>query len=443
MNQESTVGRHILVLNRFDGEVGCRYTEYIDHAVDRVAYLTSAAGRAGVDAEAAETVAVVDDLADWAAVSRLAQDIVLRHGPLDHVVALFERDLEVAAALRELLGVPGPRPQEVERVRDKVTMKRLVAAAGLRVPRFTAADTPEQVLRFADETGFPVVLKPRDGSGSQGIYLVNSRASLEETLASPMAGYECEEFVTGTMYQVDGVVVDGTVRVLRGFRLLSSCLDYALGEPFGSVANDDMVLEKRLVGYCEVLLAALGVRSSVFHLEVFAVDPSQAAGIGTAGERSDYDDLVFLEVAARAGGAELPLLWREVHGLDLLEVAVRLSLGESPTLPDRATAGEAGGYLLMPEPPTRPCRVLSTTPLIDRVPAMYAEVLPEPGTILNGTGGAKETGGRYRFRASDGQEVERAIRQVVAEYRMDWEPVEDLGEPVFRVAGRAQSVARP
>ncbi|MFJ6795418.1 acetyl-CoA carboxylase biotin carboxylase subunit family protein [Streptomyces sp. NPDC091268] len=434
MSESTSPGRHILVLNRFDEETGCRYTDYVDHHVDRVAYLTSTLGRSGVDADLAETVAVVDDLADRAAVSALALDIVRRFGPLDHVVALFERDLEVAAALRELLGVAGPGPAEVERVRDKVTMKRLVASAGLRVPRFVDADVPDRVRRFAEDTGFPVVLKPRDGSGSQGIYLINSPASLEETLASPLEHYVCEEFVTGTMYQVDGVVQDGTVRVLRAFRLLNTCLDYALGDPFGSVTSDDPALEERLVGYSEVVLAALGVRDSAFHLEVFAVEPT---GPG------DYDGLVFLEVAARAGGAELPLLWREVYGLDLFDVATRLALGESPTLPDLDLSGRAGGYLLMPEPPVRPCRVLSTTSLIDRVPAMYAEVLPEPGTVLNGTGGAKETGGRYRFQAASGAEIERAIRRVVDAYDLSWEPVSEPDAKVFRVAGRAQSLARP
>ncbi|MFD3549780.1 acetyl-CoA carboxylase biotin carboxylase subunit family protein [Streptomyces sp. NPDC058655] len=449
MSDGSDAGRHILILNRFDGEVGCRYTEYVDHATDRVAYLTAAGGRDAVDAALAETVAVVDDLADWAAVSELALGIVRRYGPLDHVVALFERDLEVAAALRELLGVAGPRPAEVERVRDKVTMKELVASAGLRVPRFTDAGSPDRVRRFARETGFPVVLKPRDGSGSQGIHLVHSAASLEETLASPLENYACEEFVDGTMYQVDGVVQGGAVRVLRAFRLLNTCLDYALGDPFGSVACDDPELEKRLAGYAEVVLAALGVRDSVFHLEVFAVGPEAPAAPAVAPVPDatpvpgDYDDLVFLEVAARAGGAELPHLWREVYGLDLLEVAARMSLGESLVLPPLAPGGEAAGYLLMPEPPVRPCRVLSTTSLIDRVPEMYAEVLPEPGAVLNGTGGAKETGGRYRFRAGSGRAVELAIRQVIDAYDLDWEPVSGRDAQVFRVAGRAQSTARP
>lgn len=291
MNAPAAAGRHILVLNRFDQGVGCDYTAYIDHTTDRVAYLVPPAGISGVDAGTAETVVVVDDLADWLAVSERACDIVRRFGPVDHVVALFERDLETAAALRELLGVSGPRPEDIARVRDKVPMKQLVASAGLRVPRFVEAREPEQVRRLAAECGFPVVLKPRDGSGSQGIYLINSPGSLEETLALPLENYVCEEFVSGTMYQVDGVIQDGTVRVLRAFRLLNTCLDYALGDSFGSVAADDPELERRLTGYSEVVLSALGVRSSVFHLEVFTVDPT---GPG------EYDGLVFLEVAARA-----------------------------------------------------------------------------------------------------------------------------------------------
>lgn len=433
MNRETTTGRHILILNRFDQEVGCRYANYIDHSADRVSYISTRSGRGGVDADLAETTAIVDDLANWTAVSGLAEEIVASFGPLDHVVALFERDQEIAAALRGLLGVAGPGPADIARVRDKVTMKDLVAAVGLRVPRFVDVSSPDRVREFAEETGFPIVLKPRDGSGSQGIYLINSSVSLAETLATPMPGYLCEEFITGVMYQVDGAIQDGIVRVLRASRVLNSCLDYALGASFGSVANDDTDLERRLFGYSEMVLGAVGVRDSVFHLEVFVVDPS---GFG------EYDGLVFLEVAARPGGAEVPAVWREVYGLDLLDIAVRLQLGETPALPQLDLTGRAGGYLLMPEPATKPCRVRSVVSLIDRVPTMYAEVLPEPGAILNGTGGPKETGGRFRFRAASGQEIEQAIKQVLADYRLDWEPVTDHVQ-VVRPVGRVQSVARP
>jgi hypothetical protein len=431
--RETTMDRHVLVLNRFDDEVGCRYGDYLDHRTDRVSYVTTRAGRRGVPADLAESVAVVDDLAHWAKVSGHATDVVARFGPLDRIIALFERDQETAAALRELFGVAGPVPADIGRVRDKGTMKELVAAAGLRVPGFVDTGSADRVREFARENGFPVVLKPRDGSGSQGIFLVNSLASLDETLAAPLPGYMCEAFVAGSMYQVDGVVQAGVVRTLRASRVLNSCLDYALGSPFGSVANDDAELEARFAGYSQVVLDAVGVRDSVFHLEAFAVEPSGAG---------EYDGLIFLEVAARPGGAEVPAVWREVYGIDLLDVAVRLQLGEHPVVDPIGRDRPAGGYLLMPEPTEKPCRVRSVVSLLDRVPAMYAEVLPERGAILNGTGGPKETGGRYRFRATSGQDIEQAITRVVADYQLDWEPVSD-DIHVVRPVGRVQSVARP
>lgn len=426
------MSRHILVLNRFDARRGCRYTRYVDHTVDRVAYLSTAAHVDGVDSAAAEAVVTVTDLGDHAEAIAHARDLVARFGAFDHVVALYERDLDLAAELRAALGVPGPLPDHVRKVRDKVTMKELVAAAGVRVPRFVSAESADDVLRLADEVGFPVVLKPRDGDGSQGIILVNSRRSLVAAIESLPAGYMCEEFVDGTMYQVDGVVDhSGAVRALRSSRLLNTCLDYALGDPFGSVANDDADLEGRLVGYSEQVLAALDVRGSVFHLEVFVVDGAEAP-----------DDIVFLEVAARAGGAEVPHIWREVYGQDLLEIAVRLAVGEDPPVTSVDMAGDAGGYLLMPEPPTRPCRVVDVVSLIDRIPVMYDEDLPEVGSVMDGTGGPAENGGRYRFRAGTGKEIQAAIEQVIAEYELKWEPLQD-GHTSARALGRVQSVVRP
>jgi hypothetical protein len=423
------MGRHILVINRFANESG-RYHRYIDHRADSVSYITTRSGAEAIDDRIAESVVVVPDLSDWAHVRTCAQGIEARHGRVDVVLALSEYDLDLGASLRELLGVEGPRPADVRRVRDKVTMKSLVAQAGLRVPRFVTVDDADSVRRFAEAVQLPVILKPRTGWDSQGVYLVKSAAGLEKVLSDPsLDGYECEEFVDGRMYHVDGIVKDGSVRALRSSRLLGSCLDFALGSPFGSVANDDEDLERRFAGYAERIAAALGMGTSAFHLEVFRTAP---AGPG------EHDDLVFLEVGARVGGAQIPFVWREVYGVDLFEAWVRMLLGESPALPRVDVTSEAGGYLLMPEPPVRPCRVRRATSLADRIPEVYAEVVPTPGAILDGTGGAKETAGHYRFRAPTSAQVEAAIHRAMAAYELEWEPAGERSAGSARTDGRAQ-----
>lgn len=437
------MGRHILVINRFDNELGC-YHRYIDHFADAVAYITTPEGAKPLAHELAETVMTVDDLSNWAEVHARAKQIVARYGPVQHVLALSEYDLDLGASVRERLGVPGPQPDDVRRVRDKATMKRLICAAGLRTPRFRVVKSADTVRRFVNRYGFPVVLKPRSGWDSQGVFLVRSQPFLEELLAAqPLEDYECEEFVDGQMYHVDGIAQDGEIAVLRSSRLFVTCLDFALGMPFGSVANDDEALERRFVTYAERVVDALGMATSAFHLEVFRTKQAVA---GPAGP-SDHDDLVFLEIGARVGGAQIPNIWREVYGVDLVETWVRMLLGETPDLPFVDVSAEAGGYLLMPEPPVRPCRVLGIAPLMDRVPEMYAELVPAPGTILDGTGGCKETAGRYRFRAPTSRQIEHAIRRVIAEYDLDWEPLGSGGRPPLspreRVPGRAQAIAYP
>jgi len=426
------MGRHILVINRFDNDSG-RYHRYVDHTVDRVSYLTTRSALGPLRPELAQAVVLVEDLADWDEVHARVLEIVARHGAVDHVLALSEFDLELGASVRGLLGVQGPGTQEIRRVRDKVVMKELVSAAGLRVPAFTAVENADTVRSFVTVHGFPVVLKPRRGWDSQGVFLLGSWPSLEKVLTTqPLTDYECEEFVDGQMYQVDGLAHDGVVRISRSSRLLNTCLEFSLGGQFGSVSNPDAHIEKRLARYAQRIVSALGMGTSAFHLEVF---------------QTEHDDLVFLEIGARVGGAQIPFLWREVYGVDLHELWVRTLLGEAPDLPTLDVTGEAAGYLLMPEPPRRPCRVLGARSLLGRVPGLYAEVLPPPGAILDGTGGCRETAGRYRFRAPTAADVEQAIRRVAAEHTLTVVPLPVEPETTLpaprRAIGRTQSVALP
>src|SRR5579875_745166 len=430
--------RHILVINRFDNESG-RYHRYIDHAAHAVSYITNRSGARPVDHAVAEAVVTVDDLSDYEEVQRQAKVLAGRYGDFDCVLALSEFDIELGAVLRELLKVRGPDSVDVRRWRDKVTMKELLAAAGLRVPRFRLVTSPGEIREFAAEVGFPVVLKPRAGWDSQGIFVVKSPVTLDSLIETEQLDqYECEEFIQGQMYHIDGVAQNGRVRTMRSSRLTATCLDFALGNVFGSVANDDAHLEDRLRSYTQQVVDALRMGTSAFHLELFRT-PVPAGYEGTHG------DLVFLEIGGRVGGAQIPYIWRDVYGIDLVETWVRMILGDSPDLPDVGVGTEAGGYLLMPEPPVRPCRVLSVARQMGEIPTLYAEVLPSPGDVLSGTGGAKETAGRYRYRAPSSAPIEAAIDATVAGYRLDWEPLPDdhAGVQVKRASGRVQSVVLP
>ncbi|GIJ24027.1 ATP-grasp domain-containing protein [Micromonospora lutea] len=410
------MSRHILILNRWSNEFG-EYHRYVDHRSNRVAYLTTPAGREPLDEQLAEAIITLPDLGDVAAVTTQAKELSTRYGQFDHIIALSEFDLETAAELRAILDVPGKDSAEVLKVRDKLVMKRHIEQAGLRVPAYGPANSADQVRELVRRVGLPIVLKPRAGADSQGVFVCRTQDELNRLLTDEsFTDYEGEEFVEGGLYQVDGVVQHGRLLVVRSWQCLAGCLDFAQGTPFGSVANDDAEFERRVVSYTERVLAALGLTDDVFHLEFFRTD--------TPVGDDEHADMVFLEIGARAGGGQVRFVWRDVYGVDLIDASVRLQIGENLELP-AMDLGTVAGYLMMPEPPVRPAVVHGVGSLRGRVPDLYDETLPPPGAVLNGTGGARHTAGTFRFRAPTAARVKQAISRAAELYELSWSPAQD------------------
>jgi cyanophycin synthetase len=101
---------------------------------------------------------------------------------------------------------------------DKELTTRLLAAAGLPVPRSESVRTVEQAVRVADRIGYPVVCKPLDGNHGRGVVLDIGDADALRT-AFPVAQEQSrrgwvvvESFVTGKDYRV--LVIGGRMVAL-------------------------------------------------------------------------------------------------------------------------------------------------------------------------------------------------------------------------------------
>ncbi|MFE5297557.1 acetyl-CoA carboxylase biotin carboxylase subunit family protein [Streptomyces sp. NPDC056632] len=376
---------------------------------DHVTYVCDAGGRSGVPADA-ERVHVVPDFDDLDGVLRILDEVVRDEGPFEHVIGFSELLLDLAATLRERYGIPGAGPEETARFRDKTVMKETLARAGARVPRWASCDSPDQVRSAAREFGYPVIVKPVRGASSQGVREIASEGELAALCEEhDLRGHEIEEFVRGEILHVDGVVdASGKPLFLCTSRYVSTCLDFELlGEPLGSVLQTDPSVRARCEDFALRCLDALGLRSSAFHLELFDT--------GT--------ELVFLEVGARVPGADVPYVIHDVHGVNLFRLWVDVLLGR-PVDPPVADPALSGGWLTVPGPRPLPQRVLSATPLLGEVPFLYRELVPEPGELLVSRPGSYAIlqAGRFLFRGGTQAEIEEAVRQVRARYRLTAEP---------------------
>ncbi|MFD3567906.1 acetyl-CoA carboxylase biotin carboxylase subunit family protein [Streptomyces sp. NPDC058667] len=433
--RDGTGPRHVVVLHRWRDR-HARYAAYLDHRALRVTYVTTDLGRSSVPEEAAavRTVRATDDPVETRAA---VGELIERFGPVTRLVALNEGDLDTAAELRVAFGLPGQTPAELERFRDKLTMVRLVDAAGVRVPEYAAADTAEDVRAFAGRHGWPVVVKPRRGTASRGVLLLHAGDELDAHAGIFLPDRHepriVQSFVADPVLHVDGLWTGGTLGAWRVSRYVNNCEEFTKGSFLGSVEVDDPEVLGPLADFTAAAAEALGDgRPWVFHLEVF---------LGRDSDGSPRP--VFLEAGARVGGGEIPFVWREVHGLDLMSAAADIQLGRPPTVPavDREPAAPSvpsaasvpdttgadryttAGWLLLPLPVPPPCEVTAVSWAAgDGEDGPYARVVPEPGQVLPAVGGYEHVAARFRFRGASSRSVEAAIRKTAESFAMSCRP---------------------
>ena len=141
---------------------------------------------------------------------------------IDRLEATIESHQMAAAEVREARGIPGTSVRTTWLCRDKPSMKEALRQAGVPTAASTAADSPGEVRAFAEQTGFPLILKPRSGAGAQGTVRVDSMADLDRALGGfgGASSIAVEEFVEGHEGFYDTIAVDGQRRARLGHALL-------------------------------------------------------------------------------------------------------------------------------------------------------------------------------------------------------------------------------
>ena len=138
------------------------------------------------------------------AVSWLARSHDIRR-----LVALDEFDLEMAAALREHLRLPGMGETVTRHFRDKLAMRLRTAAKEIRVPAFSPIFYHEALRDFMARVPPPWMLKPRSSASAIGIRKIHASDELWpilDQLGDEQSHYLLEQFLPGEVYHVDSIV---------------------------------------------------------------------------------------------------------------------------------------------------------------------------------------------------------------------------------------------
>ena len=274
---------------------------------------------------------------------------VARHQPVHGVLAVGDRPAVFAALACEALGLKGHPPAAARASGNKLETRRRLAAAGLPCPRFSEVMLDGELPALA----FPCVVKPLGLSGSRGVIRADDPETLHTALErvqrllsrTDIRARRCpsddrvvlEAFVPGREYAVEGVVEDGTLRVLAVFDKPNPLDGPFFEESIYVTPSARSVAEQRRMEQAVAdAVGALGLRHGPVHAEC----------------RVNEVGVFVLEVAARPiGGLCARALRFQGPGgvaLPLEGLLLRHALGESLSGYRRET--DASAVMMIPIP---------------------------------------------------------------------------------------------
>jgi len=318
--------------------------------------------------------------------------------PIEYLVNCQEFDLERAAQLREILGLPGQRLDGAEAFRNKLSMKDTLSAAGIPVAPYQAVECETDLVAFAAEHGFPVVVKPRNGAGSVGVRIIRDDNGLTgfELEGELRSNLMVEAFVEGSMCHVDGLVVDGRLVFAWPSEYLFVEADFATdraGRRDVALDRDDPLTGRLLTFTDEVLAAMPSPRTFAFHAEVFV--------------RPD-GSFVVCEVACRTGGAAIREVLRALFDVDINEWWMRGEVG-LPLPASRLSPRRAAGQVFF----TRRPGVVRAVPGEPPFPWLTkATVMVRPGQVGRTAAYTSDAMAFFIVTGENRAQVERRLRKV-------------------------------
>ncbi|MEQ4304229.1 ATP-grasp domain-containing protein [Plantactinospora sp. B6F1] len=273
-----------------------------------------------------EAAAAVYDLADVDLIPRL------RGHDVTGMVTFSEPMLLAASLIAADLGLPFHDAATVRLLTDKAAQRERLRSAGVDSTASRVVSDVAQWDAVVRDLGLPVVVKPVQGVSSRNTVLIGEReagrAQLDRLLREE-GRVVAEEYLRGV--EVDppfGDYVSVETVVHQGERChLAITGKLRLAPPFRECgqfwpARLDPATREAVLLSADQAVKALDVRTGILHTE-FKLTP---------------DGPRIIEVNGRAGGY-IPELARRAAGIDLVDIAMRISRGArvelSPADPDR------------------------------------------------------------------------------------------------------------
>ena len=240
---------------------------------------------------------------------------IFHYGHIDWLESNNEYWLEQDAKLRTDFNITtGIHTNHIEDIKCKSQMKKFYEEAGVKTARYHMVSTLEEGLKFIEEVGYPVVVKPDNGVGAAATYKVSNddelKAFYEEKYPTQ---YIMEEFVNGLIISYDGIAnLDKEVLFETS---------HVFPNPIMDVVNDassmyyyslrEIPYDLKQAG--RACVKAFYTAGRCFHMEFFRLLEDKK-GLGKKG------DIIGLEVNHRTPGGYTPDMMNFANNIDIYSI---------------------------------------------------------------------------------------------------------------------------
>ncbi len=324
------------------------------------------------------------------------------------------RVLVTTGAVNDHYGLCGVSRKAAELVTDKLRFHQVLAEKDLRrcaqewIPAGMDAVTIEA--QAGADVPFPAVLKPRFGSGSRGVEVLNSPVEFCREFAEGAPydeDYVLETCVAGEEYGVDGAYAGGTFYLILLRDKRQTPLPYRQCTGYYSVREEEM---PDFAAAVKVLLQeagrVLGLQNCLMHADII-----RAAG----------DTPFLIEMSARPSGHNLHNLFTPMAtGIDPVREFLKLALplpGRKPCFTPAAVRRMAIRYFDLPEGTI--LRVPEREALLTKYPQLrYYSCALEPGMELGRVtdGASLMHRGCYVLEAESRGELDETAEEISSEF---------------------------
>lgn len=240
--------------------------------------------------------------------------------PISAVLTVGTDASMAVAAVADALKLPGIKFEDAEASTNKIKMRTRFKEHGVPSPEFVPIQSLKGAKSACKKLGFPVVIKPSDNMGARGVVRINNKNDITAAFqyakdASNNGDLIIEEYMEGPELSIDAVIYNGRTFITGIADRIIRCLPYFVetGHTMPSQLSIETTIKAAQV--MQQGIEALGINIGCAKGDIKLTQSGPMVG----------------EIAARlSGGFMSTHTFPLATGIDLMEAAIKVALGESP-----------------------------------------------------------------------------------------------------------------